>query len=315
MVRRQRRGVDHHVGRSRTGAICSRSSHDAVHHRAVGRQRMRPARSRCSGAARSRCRNRERAGAPSRSGRGAAAEAAHQSSDRSRRCGCRRRTRAAPPSRPGFRRSSASGRRAVAAARCRPRRSRCPPAHSGRWPRPAPRHAGHQDERAARGCAGRWTCTRSAGCRAWLAAARSCGGDSRQGKAQLRSSRCLERRQASAAARLRARDLASRTRAGARLRSGGRDRPAARPAPASAVIAATARCRRRAPRSGPASAAGAVAIRRRPPRRPSWVWSSATSRAAGLDQPQRQVRLARSRTARAAARAPLAPMRRATAVA
>ena len=166
-VRRKRRGVDHDVGRIAHPAELLALLADAVLHRPVGRQRMRPARFGVA-AQQGLAVAIEEQQARRDVGAAAAARgcAAPGHADRSRRCGCRRRRPAARPSRRGFRPSSASGRRAAAAARCRRRRSPCPRG------RPAPcrgrRRTVPSPGRTGVACRARWWWSRSPGCRAWL---------------------------------------------------------------------------------------------------------------------------------------------------
>ena len=172
--------------------------------------------------------------------------------------------------------------------------------------RPAPDSPVTSDEGTARVAAGgRWSGRRRAvghGAKP----RRSCGRDSRQGKAQLRSSGCLERRQRQHAAG-RCRAGVSRAGSGRRSIALGRheiDQQGDGARVPAAGRGRASRCRRRAPRSGRRALAGARGDQRRCPCGRAAVWSSATRRRAGLDQAQRQVGLAGARRPAQQHRAP-----------
>ena len=294
-VRRKRRGVDHHVGRIAHPADLLALLADAVVHRPVGRQRMRPARFGVA-ALQGLAVAIEEQQARGDVGRAGAARAcgARGRADRSRRCGCRRRRPAAPPSRRGCRRSSASGRRAAAAARCRPRRSPCPRAHAA--PCRGRRRTGPSPGRTGGACRVGGGGRRSPGCRAWLKRADHalaiCAKARRNfAEAEASNGARASDRQVDAQDR-----FAVQARAGARFaRAATRSTSRATAARAHQLITARAsRCRARAPRSG----------RRCAPAR----WRSARlpcaaelglvvgdQAAAGLDQAQREVGLAGAR--------------------
>ena len=305
LVRRQRRGVDHEVGR-----IAQPADHACAPRRCrrppAGRAPADGAAAiRCSGAAGSRCRNRGTAGAA----RGRRAGAAR----------CRRRTRScgveaegagvdAEGERRGHLAGTAGGRahqvaeqrqrqvvdRDVAQVLQRMQRRRRGRRRTGRSP------ATNGPSRVALAVAAAEEC-RAVG--HGRKRRRSCGRDSRQGKTQLGRRRRLERRQRQhAAGRCRA-GVSRAAQAGARC---------ARRRTRSTSRASGAACQQlaaRQPDDAEAAHLDQAGERRRRrgdqacrPWPTSSVWSSATRRRAGLDQAQRQVGLARRPTARAAAR-------------